>query len=223
MIQQTDAMEVFKQNIDRTNSLVTAIEKIRAYNHLYQMKESQADPRYATMVTEIQNQELSRIAKSCSEHAIISLATAFETFYKELLQQFLYFYPAFFLSQNTKYAASLLILINQREEVSYEEIERKLNLRNRFDYYGFFEAHSIFLLEPKETEFIEYLYIKRNNLVHNAGKLDKKTAVRLKNIQNPVREASLTTEAKRLRTKLAKLITLVNRRTKEAITQSGYG
>lgn len=220
MIQQTDAIEVFNNNIDRTNSLITAVEKISAYNRLYQMRESQANPQYAEMVTRIQNEQLNRIEKSCSEHAIISLATAFETYYKELLQQLLFLYPAFFLSHNTKCANSIKDLIEQKELFSYGHIEAALKLRNRFEYYKFFEAYSIPFLESKEAEFIEYIYIKRNNYVHNAGKTDEKTQVRLESIQAPVDASSVVTESKRLRTKFTKLIILIDRRIKETISKS---
>jgi hypothetical protein len=219
MIRQTDAMEVFQKNIDRTNSLIAAMEKIGAYNRIYQMKAAEVDSGYARIVTQIQDEELRRIEKSCSEHAIISLATPFETFYKELLQELLYCHANFFLTRNTKYTDKLAILIKQQEQFSYEQIEVQLKLQRRFDYYSFFEAYSVPLLEANEAGFIEYLYIKRNNLVHNAGKLDEKTLGRLKNTPSPVNEISIVTESKRLRTKFTKLIKIVNRRTKEAISQ----
>jgi hypothetical protein len=218
MIQQTDAIEVFNKNFDRTNSLITAVEKISAYNRLYQMRESQTNPLYAKVVERIQDEELSRIEKSCSEHAIISLATAFETYYKELLQQLLFLYPAFFFSHSTKYANSIKDLVEQKELFSYEHIESALKLRSRVDYYKFFEAYSIQLLESKEVEFIEYLYIKRNNYVHNAGKTDEETQRRLKSIQVPVDTSSVVTESKRLRTKFAKLIVLIDKRIKKTVS-----
>src|ERR1700753_2907226 len=167
MIQRTDAIDVCNKNIDRTNSLIAAMEKIGAYNRLYQMKvATRIDSQFANTVSKVQKEELSRIEKSCSEHAIISLSTVFETYYKELLQQLLFLYPEFFLSRQTKYTDSIQELIEGREQFSYEHIELKLNLRSRFDYYKFFQAYSISLLEVKEVEFIEYLYVKRNNFVH---------------------------------------------------------
>lgn len=221
MIQQTDSIEVFKKNIDRTNSLIAAMEKISAYNRIYQMKAAEdINSQYANIVSRVQNEELNRIEKSCSEHAIISLSTVFETYYKELLQQLLFLYPEFFLSQHTKYTDTIQELIRRREQFSYEHIEANLNLKNRFDYYKFFQAHSILLLELKENEFIEYLYIKRNNFVHNAGKIDEKTQRKLKNIPTPVNSSSITTEAKRLRTKFTKMMTLIDRRIKESISKA---
>lgn len=159
MIQQTDALEVFNKNIDRTNSLIAAMEKISGYNRIYQMTAAaEINSQYADIVTRVQNEELRRIEKSCSEHAIISLSTAFETYYKELLQHLLFLRPEFFLSQHTKYADSIRGLVEGEERFSYEHIEVRLNLRSRFDYYKFFQVHTIPLLEPKESEFIEYLY-----------------------------------------------------------------
>lgn len=221
MIQRADAMEVFNTNIDRTNSLIAAMEKISAYNRIYQMNAAtQVNPQYANIVSQVQNEELSRIEKSCSEHAIISLSTVFETYYKELLQQLLFLYPEFFLSSHTKYIDLIRELVEEREQFSYEHIEVKLNLRSRFDYYKFFQAHSISLLEVKEVEFIEYLYIKRNSFVHNAGKTDEKTQRKLQNIPTPVDSSSISTEAKRLRTKFTKMMILIDRRVKEAISKS---
>lgn len=216
MIQHTDSIEVFKKNIDRTNSLIAAMEKISAYNRIYQMNAAEEiNSQYAGIVSQSQNEQLNRIEKSCSEHAIISLSTAFETYYKELLQQLLFMYPDFFLSQHTKYRDSLQELIERQEQFSYEHIEAKLNLRSRFDYYKFFRAHSILLLEHKESEFIEYLYIKRNNFVHNAGKPDEKTRMKLKSLLAPVDNSSIVTEAKRLRTKFTKLVALIDKRVKK--------
>lgn len=160
------------------------------------------------------------ITKSCSEHAIVSLSTAFETYYKELLQQLLFLYPEFFLSRYTKYTDSIQELIEGQEQFSYEHIELKLNLRSRFDYYKFFQAHSISLLEVKEVEFIEYLYVKRNNFVHNAGKTDEKTQRKLKSLPKPVDDSSVTTEVKRLRTKFTKMMILIDKRIKKSLSKA---
>lgn len=221
MIQRTDAIDVLNKNIDRTNSLIAAMEKIGAYNRIYQMNvATKINSQFANTVSEVQKEELSRIEKSCSEHAIISLSTAFETYYKELLQQLLFLYPDFFLSCHTKYTDSIRELIEGLEQFSYEHIELKLNLRSRFDYYKFFQAHSISLLEVKEVEFIEYLYVKRNNFVHNAGKTDEKTQRKLKSLPKPVDDSSVTTEVKRLRTKFTKMMILVDKRIKESISKT---
>jgi hypothetical protein len=66
------------------------------------MMKAQVGLQRARMVTQIQDEELNRIGKSCIEHAVISLATAFETYYKEFLQQLLFIRPGFFLSKNYK-------------------------------------------------------------------------------------------------------------------------
>lgn len=220
MIQQTDAIEVFNKNIDRTNSLIAAMEKISGYNRIYQMHAAaEINSQYGDIVTRVQSEELRRIEKSCSEHAIISLSTAFETYYKELLQHLLFLRPEFFLSQHTKYTDSIKGLVEGRELFSYEHIEVRLNLRSRFDYYKFFQAHSLPLIEPKESEFIEYLYAKRNNFVHNAGKTDEKTQRKLKSLPAPVDNSAITTEAKRLRTKFTKLIISIDKRIKEAVSE----
>jgi ribosomal protein S13 len=221
MIQRTDAIDVLNKNIDRTNSLIAAMEKIGAYNRIYQMNvATQINSQFANIVSEVQKEELSRIEQSCSEHAIISLSTAFETYYKELLQQLLFLYPEFFLSRHTKYTDSIQELSEGQEQFSYEHIELKLNLRSRFDYYKFFQAYSISLLEVKEVEFIEYLYVKRNNFVHNAGKIDEKTQRKLKSLPKPVDDSSVTTEVKRLRTKFTKMMILIDKRIKESISKA---
>lgn len=96
MIETTNAIEVFQIDISRTNALIEAMDKIKAYNRLYQMRKSVTDPVYGNLVAEIQNQQLAWIELACAEHAIISLATTFETYCKELIQQLLADYPSFF-------------------------------------------------------------------------------------------------------------------------------
>jgi hypothetical protein len=56
------------------------------------------------------------------------------------------------------------------------------------------------------------LFIKRNNFVHNAGKPDEKTEARLQEIPPPVKEEMIRTEAKRLRTKLERMIISLHKR-----------
>ena len=98
MIEKANAIEVFKKNILRTESLIVAMEKLKAYNRLYQMNIEKSYPYNAKIDKQIQDKELSNIEKSCGEHAIISLVTAFETYYKELLQQLLSEYSTFLMS-----------------------------------------------------------------------------------------------------------------------------
>ena len=76
MIVITSAMDMFLRNIGRTNALIEAIDKIKAYNRLYQIQEAAEDPEYARLVASIQNSQLAWIEQSCAEHAIISLVTA---------------------------------------------------------------------------------------------------------------------------------------------------
>lgn len=217
MIEKTDAIEIVWKNLDRTNALFAAMDKIKAYNRLYQMRESAINREFGQLVTEIQEKELNRIERSCAEHAIISLATAFETFYKELLQELLAKNSVFFLSQNNVTVTTIRKLVNSQKIFSYDGIEKKLKLRNRFDYYRIFKDFSISFLLPKEDEFIEYLYTKRNNFVHNAGKLDTKTKKKLQKIEKSIDENVFRTEAKKLRTKFQRIIPLIHRRAVESV------
>lgn len=217
MIEKTNALEVFEKNIERTNSLIVAMEKVEIYNRLYQTGKSKDDPQYAIIVAQVQNAELRKIEKSCGEHAIISLTTAFETYYKELLQQLLFEYPDFFLSQHTKHDNQVHDLIEKKERFSYEQIEEKLKLKSRFDYYRFFERYSIPLLSAEEIELIEYVYVRRNNLVHCAGRMDRRAEARLKSSPVPVNNISIKTDSKKLRTKFIRLINSVDERIEKAV------
>jgi len=190
--------------------LLEAIDKIRAYNRLYRME--QTNREYLKMVEKVQDEEFEQIQQSCGEHAIISLATSFETYYKELLQQLLFQFPDYFTSRLTEYSTKLTELINSEHPVNYELIEAKLKLRNRFDYYDFFKAYDIEFLSPDEEKLIEYIYLKRNNYVHNAGRLDTKTQKKLEVSSPPYNEHIISTEAKRLRTKLKRAIYKVHDR-----------
>jgi len=185
--------------------LIEAMAKIKAYNRLYQM-EDMHDREYYEMVKAVQDQQLEHIERSCGQHAIISLATAFETYYKELLQQLLSEHPDYFLSRRTAYSHAVNKLIEGSEPVTYEEIEQALGLRSRFDYYAFFKAYSITFLSEDGEEFIEYIVLQRNSYVHNAGRLDAKTRERLAAIQPPFNEHEISTEAKRLRTKFQRIL-----------------
>ena len=212
MIEITNAIEVFQQNIGRTKALIEAMDKIKAYNCLYQMREAVTDPQIAKLVTEIQDRQLAWIELSCAEHAIISLATAFETYCKELVQELLASYPDYFLRYKTNDTNQVRKLIESKEKISLEKIEATLKFKNRFDYYRFFESYSIPFLSEKEAELIEYIFIKRNYFVHNAGKPNGKTEVKLQQIPHPVKEEMIRTEAKKLRTKLERVIISLHKR-----------
>jgi hypothetical protein len=206
MIKKTNAAEILKQNLQRTESLIEAMDKIQAYNRIYQMKQAESNAEFAAIVTEVQNRQLVSIEQSCAEHAIISLATAFETYYKELLQQLLFEAPEIFIAPQTKYTDQIKALIKEKHRNNYEEVEVRLGLRNRFDYYQLFSAFSLPFLTSEDREFIEYIYLKRNSFVHNAGKVTKRTQKGLEKITVPFNVLSVKTESKRLRTKFTKIM-----------------
>lgn len=212
MIKKTNAVQILQQNLQRTESLIEAMEKIQAYNRLYQMKTAKDNAEFAVIVTPVQNEQLAKIEQSCAEHAIISLATAFETYYKELLQRLLFEFPEFFVPQQTNYTDQIKALIEDKHRNEYEEIEKRLKLRNRFDYYQLFAAYSVPFLSPQDVEFIEYIYAKRNSLVHHAGKITKRAQTKLGKIKVPFDGPSLKTEAKRLRTRFTKIMMQVDQR-----------
>jgi len=174
LIEKTDAIELLEKNLQRTEMLIEAMEKIKAYNGLYQMSNADAC-EHNKIVTIVQNQQLMYIQQSCGEHAIISLATAFEIYYKELVQQLFADYPGYFVSRNTKYSDKLNKLIQDHELATYEQIEFELKLRNRFDYYILFKAYSLPFLTLAEKRVVEYIYQQRNLYVHNAGRLYSKS------------------------------------------------
>jgi hypothetical protein len=217
MIDKTDAIRVFQQNMGRTEALIEAMDRIKAYNRLYQMRESIKDPQYAKSVAEIQDRQLAWIESSCAEHAIVSLATAFETYCEALVQELLASYPDFFSEHSTDSTSRVRELIESEEKVSWAKIEETLKLRNRYDYYRFFDDYSIPFLSQKERELVEYIVTRRNNFVHDAGKLDEKTARKLQQIPRPIREEPLRTEAKRLCTKFGRTMVSVHGRVLSAV------
>jgi hypothetical protein len=217
MINRTNALQILQQNLQRTESLIEAMEKIQAYNRIYQMKTAEDNADFAAIVTQAQNEQLAKIEQSCAEHAIISLATAFETYYKELLQQLLFEFPEFFASQQTNFTDQITAMIKEKHRIDYEEIEERLKLRNRFDHYQLFSAYSVPLLTPQDVDFIEYIYVKRNRLVHHAGKITKRNQTKLGKIKMPFDVASLKTESKKLRTKFTKIMMQVHQRVTKTI------
>jgi hypothetical protein len=204
MITDTSAIVLLGKNLERTEMLITAMERIKALNQIYQMK--QTDLEYYRIVKTIQDKELVKIEQSCGEHAIISLVTAFETYYKELIQQLFAQYSNYFVSRLTIFSARIKELIQSDKCFDYEEIEHRLSLKDRFDYYNFFAIYDIPLLSQDEKTLVEYLYLRRNNYVHNAGRQDKKLVEKLAKIPSPFKDIATSTEAKRLRTKLNKTL-----------------
>lgn len=204
MIAKTFAKSLLEMNLQRTEMLIAAMDKIKAYNRIYQM--NQPNLQHYDAVRTVQDEQLIQIERSCGEHAIISLVTAFETYYKELMQQLLAEHPDYFTRKSTKYSGTVLDLTESDRMLSYEEIERKLELNNRFAYYRFFKSYSIPFLPKSGEEFIEYLYLRRNNYVHNAGRPDTKLKTKLAKTPSPFGEPGISTEAKKLRTKLTKIL-----------------
>lgn len=204
MIKKTSAIVLLSKNLDRTEMLIMAMEKIKAYNQIHQNKQTNI-PDYKA-IKSIQDQELAKIEKSCGEHAIISMVTAFETFYKELVQELLAEYSSYFTPILTPYSSKINELTSESHFLTYEDIQRRLGLRDRKDYYGFLTSYSITLLSHEEQEFIEYLYLCRNNYVHNAGRPDEKLKTRLPKNPSPFPDVVVSTEAKKLRTKLRKIL-----------------
>ena len=157
MIIKADSIRVFLENIQRTEMLIQAVDKIKAYNRLYQDTAYVEEYRYGKMVEEIQNAQLVKIENSCSEHAIISLATTFETFCKELIQQLLFEFPDFFQKGKTKYSITINKLISDKTEYDYEVITRNLCLFSRFDFNSFFKTYGLVFLKDEESNLIEYI------------------------------------------------------------------
>jgi len=207
MILEINSLITFSENLERTNMLITAAEKIKAYNRIYQFKTYEKNLELGKVVEEVQNKEFIKIEISCSEHAIISLTTIFETFCNELVQELLYRFPRYFTSINTKYSEFIIKLINDSAKYNYESIIELLDLGNRFKLYKFFKLNNLTFLLDNELELIEYIYIWRNCFVHNGSKVDKHTFSKLQHINKPLNEAYLSIESKRLRTKM-KLMSL---------------
>jgi hypothetical protein len=195
-------MVVLEKNLKRTEMLIEATVKIRAYNQQYQ---SQQPPHYRGMVSDIQNKQLISIECSCAEHAIISLATAFESFCKELIRELLIEHQNFFISRSTRYSIKVNKLLHKKS-ISPDSIEQDLGLRYRKEYIAFFEAYSINLLSEKDKGVIEHIYLRRNNYVHNGGSRDEEQISTKDKVLQPILETSIITDAKRLRTTLARML-----------------
>lgn len=185
MIKEVSAIDSFNINTTRTNMLITAMAKIKAYNWMYQQKTFEKNLEFGYVVQKVQDEELRKIELSCAEHAIISLATTFEVYYKELLQELLYKYPKIFLNTDSEYQKKITNLITAKEYFDYESIAEHLKLKKRHDFIKFFKEYNVPLLTGNEEEIIEHIYVMRNCYVHNAGKIDKKTGNRLKKYPPP--------------------------------------
>lgn len=206
MIKETNALKIFAENLERTNMLISAMEKISGYDHIYQEGAYRISSEFGQAVKESQNDQLRKIENSCAEHAVISLSTLFETYLKGLLQELLHRYPNYFLQKQTKYSLQVEGLIKDKKINDYEEISETLELTTRFQYIKFLEIYDLDLLGKTERSLVEYIYIYRNCYVHNAGKLDSKTKAKLERVVPPIRESSKTTNSKLLRTKMKRLI-----------------
>ena len=109
-------------------------------------------------------------------------------------------------------------LLSDAKSFTYEEIEKRLGLQGRKSYYRLFQSYNIpFITDSTENELIEYIYAWRNHFVHNANRPDTKRDRQLSTIKPPLQEASLVTEAKRLRTSSTKLITKIDVRIKATV------
>ena len=197
--------------------LIAAVEKIKSYNTNYQGSQFRINIETGKVIQDIQNKELLKIQLSCAEHALISMVTAFESYYKELLNEIIHFYPGIFVSQNTNYSDKLNSLLEGERQLNIEDVERKLKLGNRFDYFKLFKAYSIEFVSDEEAEIIKYLYTIRNYLVHNRGRKDSKTESRLKKIPSPLKHKylGLFTEAKRLKTKMITIVGELDKKVKK--------
>ena len=207
MIIKSNNINNLNSNKERTEMLITAMSKIKSYNWLYQQKAYDIHPSHHDVVKKVQDKELSKIEVSCSEHAIISLCTTFEVFYKDLLQELLKKYPSFFRQKMTRYQDKVINIITSKKRYNYETISNELKIHNRFDFIEFLKEYNINFLKEDEIKTIEHVYTMRNNYVHDAGRINKKIKDKLKKFPSPTNEDYLTTETKRLRTKFNILIT----------------
>jgi len=192
--------------MERTEMLITAMSKIKAYNWMYQQKAYDVHPTHHDVVKKVQDKELSKIEVSCCEHAIISLCTTFEVFYKDLLQELLKKYPTFFQQKEAKYQDKIKNIITSKKRYNYENISHELKIYNRYDFIKLLKEFNLIFLKDDEIKIIEHIYAKRNNYVHDAGRINRKIKCRLKKFPSPTKEGYLTTETKRLRTKFNRLI-----------------
>jgi hypothetical protein len=113
----------------------------------------------------------------------------------------------YFLNQSTRYTHKLNILIHSTILFTSQDIENELELKNRFKYNNFFKSYNIpWLTDQKDEDLIEYIYTKRNHLVHNVNRQDTKTTQKLSRMSIPIQEENILTEIKRISTKIGKMI-----------------
>ncbi len=212
MIKENNTMIVFNANMHRTNMLITAIEKIKAYNWLYQQKAYENDIEYGKLVKSIQNQELEEIEKSCTEHAKISLSTTFEVFLKDLIQELLFNKPEYFLKTRTSYYHKLKTLIEDSLTYEYDSILKNLNLNNRYDFINFLGQYGIILLDQNQKNLVDIIYIYRNNYVHSGSKLDSKTKKLINDINKSENNNYSEYSIKKLRNAFSRLIQNIHKK-----------
>lgn len=206
MIKKTSAYQVFELNMERTNMLIQAVEKIHAYNYLYQEKAYDTSPEYRNIVKISQDSELEKISTSCHEHALISIATTLETFLNELVQELLYKFKDYFLNQKTIWKDKINEILNDSEDYDLEQILVRLNLNNRFQVLAFFKIHNIIIFTSVQEIFIKTIYIKRNNFVHNGSKLSKKASAQIKELNIIAKNEYSDLSIKTTRTKFKRMM-----------------
>lgn len=210
MIGKNDAFNVFEINLERTNMLIQAIEKINCYNSSYQDKAYDVSLDYGRVVKTIQDNELVKISTSCIEHAIISIATAFETYLKELIQELLFKNGDHFLKQNTIWKETITALINDAEIYDSELILNRLELNSRIKIVLFLSKHNITLLTQEQENFIKSIYIKRNNFVHNGSVLSEKAKIQIAELKKIASSQYFNQSIKQTRTKFRKMIVKIH-------------
>jgi hypothetical protein len=212
MIESTNAIEVFSANLARTNMLIEVMERNNGYNSGYQHDAYLKHREFGEAVKNSQEEQARKIEISCAEHAIISLATLFETYCKELVQELLYAFPKYFLAKQTIFHNKINELLDGEHEYNYEDISETLSLGNRFKVIKFFELHEIAFMTEEDINLVEYIYLLRNCFVHNAGRIDKKTQQKLEAFVPPIKADSKVTISKMLRTRVKKLIPKLHKR-----------
>lgn len=205
MILKADTILAFDANIERTNMLITSMEKIKGYDRMYQDRAYEQHYKLGQAVTESQNKELLKIEAACAEHAIISMATVYETFLKDLLQEVLYEYGEYFCSIETDYTEIIKKLVKGAKKHDYQSIGKELGINSRYGYTQLFKAYSIPIETPEEKALYDFIFVYRNSFIHHGNKMSANTLKKLE-AQQVVKEEALTTRSKRLRTKVERAI-----------------
>jgi len=205
MILKTDTILAFAANVERTNILITSMEKIKGYNRIYQERSYEQNYKMGQVITEVQNRELVKIEAACAEHAIISMATVYETFLKDLLQEVLYEYGGYFCLKETNYSETITKLVKGPKKNDYQSIGKALGINSRYGYIQFFKAYSIPIETPEEKALYDLIFVYRNSFIHHGSKMSANTLKKLE-AQDIVKEQTLTTRSKRLRTKVERAI-----------------